>query len=115
MESPYPCPNAQSVVSNFTAYQFLNNNKSDSETFYWWRNAVVRQYSRLQLTRPTDRFPALSGLASSVGKKTKDEYVAGLWLSDIPPGASVEDPPNSDSARGLYCSILVLGFGERLH
>jgi hypothetical protein len=43
-----------------------------------WR-ALVEDYSLHQLTVPTDKLPALSGVASRVHKQMKSRYLAGLW------------------------------------
>jgi hypothetical protein len=83
-------------ASPLTAYQFTQSSKSDSDTYNWWRNAVVQPYSALQLTKSTDRLPALSGLAAVVGFKTRDIYLAGLWLSDLARGLLWE---SSNAAR----------------
>jgi hypothetical protein len=69
-----------------TAYTFLYDTKSVSETCDWWRNVVVEEYSALDLTKSSDKLPALSGLATLVREKTKGVYLAGLWLSDIASG-----------------------------
>ncbi|KAF1926799.1 HET-domain-containing protein [Didymella exigua CBS 183.55] len=44
---------------------------------------LVDEYVSRQLTNPADRFPALSGIAKLFAKATGDDYVAGLWSSDI--------------------------------
>jgi hypothetical protein len=75
-----------STVSLLGAYKFTQTNRANSETYRWWRGVVTPQYSRLQLTKPTDRLPALSGLAAAVQQKTQDKYLAGLWLSDLTRG-----------------------------
>jgi hypothetical protein len=46
-------------------------------------HAVVSDYSRMALTNPEDIFPAVSGLAKSVLKTTKWQYVAGLWRENM--------------------------------
>jgi hypothetical protein len=75
-----------STVSLLGAYKFTQTNRANSETYRWWRGVVTPQYSRLQLTKPTDRLPALSGLAAAVQQKTQDKYLARLWLSDLTRG-----------------------------
>lgn len=45
---------------------------------------TIQQYSTRQLTRSTDRLPAISSLAKEFGRlKGDDTYCAGLWRSDI--------------------------------
>lgn len=40
-------------------------------------------YSRCTLTMPKDKLPALSGVVAKLYEHTKDEYMAGLWKSDL--------------------------------
>ncbi len=47
-----------------------------------WLDAV-ENYSARDLTKPSDRFPALSGLAKAFVGKTNDAYLAGIWLGDF--------------------------------
>ncbi|KAH7152835.1 heterokaryon incompatibility protein-domain-containing protein [Dactylonectria macrodidyma] len=50
--------------------------------------AIVERYSRLMgnLTHEGDVFPALSGLATRISGLLDDEYVAGLWWSNMVEG-----------------------------
>lgn len=43
-----------------------------------WRQTII-EYTRRGLTKPSDKLPALSGIASKVAKSTGDVYLAGLW------------------------------------
>ena len=45
---------------------------------------VVHDYTRRQLTLQVDRLPALSGLAAFNRSNAADDYIAGLWKSDMP-------------------------------
>jgi Heterokaryon incompatibility protein (HET) len=45
--------------------------------------SVVEEYTPLRLTVPTDRLPALSGLAARFAAANGDNYVAGLWECTI--------------------------------
>ncbi|XXH04541.1 hypothetical protein Hte_010958 [Hypoxylon texense] len=50
---------------------------------------MVDAYSGRDLTYPTDKLPALSGIAAVVGKlRPDDRYLAGLWRDDIIRGLS---------------------------
>ncbi|KAH7131922.1 heterokaryon incompatibility protein-domain-containing protein [Dendryphion nanum] len=71
--------------SSFGTYLFTQVGM-DKDTYRWWREVVVTTYFPLGLTKPTDRLPALSGIASAVQNKTKDMYLAGLWSSDLAEG-----------------------------
>jgi hypothetical protein len=48
---------------------------------YWYE--IIRDYSGRQLTKPIDKFPALSGLALVFEGVLKDTYLAGLWKNDF--------------------------------
>lgn len=50
----------------------------------WLR--IVENYTTRQLTFPFDRLPALNGLASEFQKLLVDEYVSGLWKTDLARG-----------------------------
>lgn len=52
----------------------------------WYR--IMEEYSRRKLTKTSDKFPAISGLATLVQTCLADEYVAGLWSKEIPHGIS---------------------------
>jgi hypothetical protein len=52
-----------------------------------WRKSIVPKYSRLSLTKATDRLPALSGIAKLVHTRyPENTYLAGLWAMDLPQG-----------------------------
>ncbi|AEO66911.1 uncharacterized protein THITE_2128899 [Thermothielavioides terrestris NRRL 8126] len=44
---------------------------------------LIENYSKRKMTRPEDKLPALSGVASLVARETKDTYYAGLWKSHM--------------------------------
>lgn len=47
--------------------------------WYW----LLRSYGGRKMTKPTDKLPAMSGLARLVQSKTNAEYVAGLWSNSM--------------------------------
>ena len=47
-----------------------------------WRS-IVSAYSRMALTRLSDRCVAFAGIAEEFQAVTRDEYVAGLWRRDL--------------------------------
>ncbi|KAK4493612.1 hypothetical protein PRZ48_015279 [Zasmidium cellare] len=59
---------------------------SNEDVYNDWRLRVINTFTGMQLTRPTDRLPALSGFASLVGGRLATRYLAGLWLDDLPLG-----------------------------
>ncbi|KAK0646885.1 heterokaryon incompatibility protein-domain-containing protein [Cercophora newfieldiana] len=44
---------------------------------------LIREYSGADLTRASDKLPAISGLAKIFQRKLDDEYLAGLWKGNI--------------------------------
>lgn len=53
------------------------------ETRYNTWLEMVEGYSKRKLSVPSDKFPAISGLAAEYSYMLKDEYVAGLWRNDL--------------------------------
>jgi hypothetical protein len=64
-----------------------------------WQHIVVK-YSMRDLTVPSDKLPAISGIASKIRKATHSEYLAGLWrnhlASDLLWSASPPKPCNTN-------------------
>lgn len=50
------------------------------------RNEILSTYSKRELTKRSDKLPDLTGLARLIQKQTGNEYVAGLWRSDMVKG-----------------------------
>jgi hypothetical protein len=48
---------------------------------FW--HEIVATYSPMQLTYPSDRFPAVSGIVSTLWKTRKTDYLAGLWRNSL--------------------------------
>jgi hypothetical protein len=64
-----------------TAHKALDNVATDDN--YWSQIAEV--YSRRQLTQYTDKFSALSGIASAISAVgAGDVYLEGLWNNSRP-------------------------------
>ncbi|KAI0466847.1 HET-domain-containing protein [Xylaria cf. heliscus] len=56
----------------------------NAHLMFEWDDAC-RDYSRRKLTYPSDKLPALSGIARHFGSRCQDDtYVAGVWLSQLP-------------------------------
>lgn len=55
---------------------------SSSDIFRFWHK-VVENYSMRTLTFSFDKLPAISGMADIVQRRTKSNYVAGLWVDNI--------------------------------
>ncbi|ETS80814.1 hypothetical protein PFICI_08343 [Pestalotiopsis fici W106-1] len=58
------------------------NSDDDRDMYDIWHR-IVGNYSRRAMSRPEDKLPALSGLASEFAAMCKDEYIAGLWRSNL--------------------------------
>jgi hypothetical protein len=48
----------------------------------WHR--IIGAYSRRAITWPSDKLPAISAVAAEFSRIAKDEYLAGLWRSNLP-------------------------------
>ncbi|PQE08066.1 heterokaryon incompatibility protein [Rutstroemia sp. NJR-2017a WRK4] len=59
-----------------------NHELAVAKHYELWRN-MVQDYAKRELTHRTDKFPALSGLATEFAYLLDDEYVAGLWRKDL--------------------------------
>jgi len=75
--------NLEEPISRFGVDAPLNHLErrigiNDVEHFH----RLLEQYTRLRLTRPSDRLPALSGLCRRV-QGLRGEYCAGLWYNSI--------------------------------
>lgn len=55
---------------------------------------LVEQFSSRRLTYATDRLPAISGIAKEFASLLADEYVCGLWKSDLAYGLLWSAMPN---------------------
>ncbi|KAF4945964.1 hypothetical protein FGADI_11537 [Fusarium gaditjirri] len=56
----------------------------------WYR--LVRLYAQRHLSVPSDKLPAVSGLASVFAERLDDQYLAGLWRSDLVVGLCWQGP-----------------------
>jgi hypothetical protein len=61
---------------------YLDQGSDREAAFYIWYQ-LMTDYSNRSLTKPLDKFPALSGLATAFSNKTKTTYLAGLWKEDF--------------------------------
>jgi hypothetical protein len=61
---------------------------SEQDSSFWLQywTQIVDTYSDAALTFPSDRLPAISGIAKAIQQKLQDTYLAGLWLTDMPRG-----------------------------
>lgn len=59
----------------------------------YWQD-ILHTYSRLDLTHPSDKLPALSGLAANFQELMGFTYLAGLWKEELPRGLAWYKPAN---------------------
>ncbi|KAH6844684.1 heterokaryon incompatibility protein-domain-containing protein [Chaetomium sp. MPI-CAGE-AT-0009] len=52
------------------------------DPFGFWAE-MLPFYTQRSLSFPTDRLPAISGLARAIQRSTSADYVAGIWLQDL--------------------------------
>ncbi|PSN60507.1 HET-domain-containing protein [Corynespora cassiicola Philippines] len=67
-------------------YNIISHKDKVEETYRWWHGTVVPYYTVLQLSKWTDRFPALSGLATAVDSVVRGTYLAGIWKEKLANG-----------------------------
>ncbi|KAI7536809.1 hypothetical protein KC331_g11270 [Hortaea werneckii] len=84
-----PCFGAQTVVRQPTP-QLLpsvpgttGRHFASSQDAYRFWSPAVHVFSKMQLSRPTDRLPAISAIATVIQAVTGDKYLAGLWRSGL--------------------------------
>jgi hypothetical protein len=65
--------------SRASKWELFHLERWDESWLYKYRFSIVQDYSHRTLTKPQDKFPALSGLASLFAKFFKSSYIAGLW------------------------------------
>ncbi|KAF2729073.1 HET-domain-containing protein, partial [Polyplosphaeria fusca] len=57
--------------------------KTETRDLYDLWHRLVGTYSRRAISYPADKLPAISAVAAVFSKLTKDEYLAGLWRSNL--------------------------------
>jgi hypothetical protein len=77
-------PSFPSSPSDKFTFARLDELEPDRISTLW--EDMVHQFSERRLTKPSDKLPALAGLAKTFKKANPDEYIQGLWLSNIKRG-----------------------------
>jgi hypothetical protein len=74
--------------TNYFCLASLTKSQLDISNILVW-GRIVNMYTFRDITRGTDRLPALGGLASFYLRRAKpdEEYLAGLWRNDFTPRA----------------------------
>ncbi|KAH8596208.1 hypothetical protein B0O99DRAFT_671731 [Bisporella sp. PMI_857] len=81
------CECGDSIISTFVPTPKLEHRKAmmslkEDGVIRYWRQ-IVHEYSKLNLSFPTDRLPALAGLAKQIAGLRSDSYLAGLWEDSL--------------------------------
>lgn len=58
---------------------------SPQQAYTFWLH-LVAEYSAMQLSKPKDRYHALTGITDTFSKIVKDKCLAGIWESDMARG-----------------------------
>lgn len=79
---------ARSLLKGSKALDIASVDEKDPHSAYnieaAWRRDIVEEFTRLHLTRPNDRLPALAGLAARAAKsRPGDQYMAGVWRKSL--------------------------------
>jgi len=73
------------VSDELTKRAITSLSPSPKQLSKYWAE-IASTYSHMALSKPTDRLPALSGIASEFHRVTGDQYLAGLWRQHLPQG-----------------------------
>ncbi|KAF2098819.1 HET-domain-containing protein [Rhizodiscina lignyota] len=107
--APYEKDSLNQTSLGAKASFVTSTKKADAEVlFRIWKDFVIKEYSRRDLTRVADLLPALSGVAASFRLNLQDEYLAGLWKKDLArqlcwilgKNRSNDPYPDVDASRG---------------
>lgn len=58
------------------------NEKRELASEFWYR--IIKTYSRLALTYPKDKLPAIQGVADYINRQIEDEYLFGFFAFSLP-------------------------------
>lgn len=85
---------AHSFLNLLTVSNIGSPGKLTEMFFRQWRE-TLEQYTTLSITRPSDRLPALAGLASLAERTLGCQYLYGIWNFHLPYGLFWQpaDPP----------------------
>lgn len=79
-------PHHQTVSGMASSLHFIDTNpyrNKLSVMYRWYFDIVGEHYSQRELSRNSDKLPALAGLARAVYPAIKSRYLAGIWLDCI--------------------------------
>ncbi|RSM20689.1 hypothetical protein CDV31_000376 [Fusarium ambrosium] len=86
----YPCglPSEPSILGDDVDQTFPGSTKDwrdglERDGFGYWE-LLMQMFCRCYLTKESDRLAAIAGIASQAQPLLNDEYLAGLWKSQLP-------------------------------
>jgi hypothetical protein len=87
--------------SDATDFQIEFGTQKELYALYdaWYE--LVTTYSSCFLTKPSDVFPAISGIAQMIALSINDRYLSGLWIQDLHRGLLWSVPHHSISRQDL--------------
>lgn len=86
-------PSNQHTGSSSIAASWIPSNSAQDVLYGLWYSLVTR-YSTRDLTEPSDRLPAIAGLADKIKKElgASSRYSNGLWVDDLAAGLLWQRP-----------------------
>jgi hypothetical protein len=57
--------------------------KDDLRRVIRWWGWMIKEYTTRNISKASDKLPALAGIATEIAEKTNQNYYAGLWSGDI--------------------------------
>lgn len=87
--------------SDATDFQIEFGTQKELYSLYdaWYE--LVTTYSSCFLTKPSDVFPAISGIVQMIALSINDRYLSGLWIQDLHRGLLWSVPHHSISRQDL--------------
>lgn len=82
---PEPEPEVgNGIMSMFSALSIMDRQSQrgeDSSEYFWsW---IVQEFSKRSLSFAGDKLLAVSAIAQEIGERTQDQYLAGMWQSNL--------------------------------
>lgn len=65
---------------------FETGQKNSTVLYQYWQQVILPSYGIRDLSKASDKLPAISGVVEAFRAKLNDEYLAGLWRKDLMPG-----------------------------
>lgn len=69
------------IMKGLPPLKGLSSSFDDLDPFEVWQ-AQVQEFTRRQMTKPSDRIPAFLAISKSIAMVLKDEFVGGIWKGE---------------------------------